>query len=390
MLEFFAGGTTIAGLAGTRRAIFGAQSAVLDGDADALDGPLASRRGTAGDGLVAYAACGSLGDGTKKRAFAKFGGFDLGPVCFDGFAGLVDLFRTVGETGEGRLAVLSECCASSVAGALGRVGIAREEAVEVRGAKGDATHGATTIFVDASIADVDFDADAFVFVFFAFASEDLGGSAVAVFSVKEVAGFVFFDGDHAGLFGIVGGVGMEGADLAAWAIRSALAGFVAARLKFADAKAVETGFTVALFFGGVDIFLTGRTKFDVGDGGFAFVSTAGQRVIFGVVAFAELAFVPIAGAALFGADQAGFFPEGFVPADFAVWAVCVGIAGLDAAIIGFGQFDTDQSCFAIALLVATGRTARLTDIPSVFRAFCAFAFDAVYGWIDEIFVTTCA
>lgn len=66
MLEVFAGGAAIAGLAGTCGAIFGAQSAVLDGDADALDGPLASCCGTAGDGLVAYAACGSLGDCTKK------------------------------------------------------------------------------------------------------------------------------------------------------------------------------------------------------------------------------------------------------------------------------------------------------------------------------------
>lgn len=284
---------------------------------------------------------------------------------------------------------MSECCASSVAGALGCVGIAREEAVEVRGAKRDAAHGATAIFVDTSVADVDFDAEAVVFVFFAFASEDLGGSAVAVFSVKEIAGFVFFDGDDAGLFGVVGGVGMEGADLAAWAIRSAFAGLVAARLKFAYAEAVEAGFAVALFFGGVDIFLTSGTEFDVGDGGFAFVGAAGQRVIFGVVAFAELAFVPIAGATFFGADQADFFAEGFVPADFAVWAICRGVTGLDAAVVGFGQFDADQSCFAIALLVAAWRTARLTDIPSIFRAFGAFAFDAVDGWIDEIFVTTC-
>lgn len=211
---------------------------------------------------------------------------------------------------------------------------------------------------------------------------------MAVFAVKQVASLIFFDGDHAGLLGFVGGVGVESADFTARAIGGSLAGFVATRFKLADAKAVETGFAVALLFDRVDVFFASLTQLDVGHGRLAFVVAASQGVVFGIIAFAELAFVAVARAAFFGANQADFFAEGFIPTDFTAWTIRISSTGLDAAIVAFRQFNAEQTCFAIALFVATGGTARLADIPSCGGALGAFPFDAVHGRIDKVFITT--
>lgn len=157
LLEFFASGSAVAGLACTCRTVFGAESAVLDGDTHPFDGPLARCCGTAGNGLVAHAAGRSLRNGAKQGTFAQFGCIDLRSICFDGFAGLVELFGAVGQTGKRRHTILAEGCARSIARALGHIGVAREEAIEIGGAKRDAAHGAAVVFVDATVADVDFD-----------------------------------------------------------------------------------------------------------------------------------------------------------------------------------------------------------------------------------------
>jgi hypothetical protein len=189
LLNLAADGACTTALVGT---IAGADAAALDSEADAWHAILASIRRATRDGAITDASRIILGEGdTRERAFAKLRGVEIDAARIQAFARLIDFLRSYGETSKG--AILPPLLTDSIARTVRAVGIARHKAVKVGGCQSDATHRAAGVVVDTTIANLDLDTDPFVFAFIALTTQDLGGSAVAVLSLKQIAGLIFGD-----------------------------------------------------------------------------------------------------------------------------------------------------------------------------------------------------
>lgn len=299
---------------------------------------------------------------------------------------LVHLFGTGGHTEVGT--TLRQRATGTFARTVRLCSITGDKAVFVFGIADRRTlHQATIVVIDTLVTDLDFGTGSFgLVVSVGLAFEVFAGLSLTQTTLLNVTGATVFDSDDTGESRFFANVRLHHAGFAVGAFRVGFAGLMTDSKELRDTETLQAHFAITLSFGRVDVLLALLTHLLQGHGSHTFVVTT-DKLLVGVVGFADAALSTCTTLVFFGRDHTDFVLEGVRVTDLAFGTISVSFAGLDAAVIIGRHGQTEHPGFAVTLLIATRRSTTIAFVPAVFWTSLANTTIAEFGRIGEVTTT---